>query len=1116
METKGTTQLQRQSVTVMNQQSMCLQRSCACGQHTVAGGECEACRKNRESRREHAAVVPLPFSNIPQPTDDKGNSPEQTSPPGESRFAHDFSQIAVHTNTPTVQTKLEVNEPRDRYEQEADRIADQVLATPTNLAARGAPPRIQRFIGQAPGSVDTAPASVDHVLVSSGRPLDPALRQDMEQRFGHDFSEVRVHSNDAAERSARDVNAHAYTVGHNIVFGVGRFAPGTHDGRRLIAHELTHVVQQSGSEGTRAGQSGGKRDISSIAPVFSISRRESSDLSIQRDKAGTSSAAEEIQGSVVILPNVGGGEEIEKELLRQGILKPGDYSGWGKADGYYFYQQTGSVQYRVVDVLIIRNEKGDTTGYKVKSYLKGSLQGGTSSQEQKTTPSTKATEVPSTAKKPTPVTSQPPATSPQATRPHPKSNDEMLAEFKALPESIKDLLRGKKELKPENLEQLLRIANKLKQLQPEDLALYKLLAGKLVTDLDAFERSVDYFVQFKAQIKAQADVEKTKKEPTLEEKLSKTWSQFDEKKFGGMDVSQKEALARDIAVQQSNIQLEHMATHPGETAVGMVEGVVRVDKTAKAIAEDVKDAADGNKGAYTRIAGAVGAYNKYIAAAASIVFIALLFVPGVNLIELAAAGLAVATATIVLSVTESELRIKAAGEAKTPEDFKTETAKSAAAQTQAVVAVAMLALTLAMKIIARIPLPGRYQNVGEALKAAQTALLEKSGIGPAWQSIKTDLLGKLRASKQGLPEALTEQSKGISETARVVEGTSGDEFVKQLAAGDPKLADLGISSDQAKAIQQISGTPEGKSIPERLRQDSLKALQDAPVEAGKKVDQFLKNVDDSIQKVEKAQNQEQLKSAVDDANSRLSAEEQARQATKDEQAFVKKRLKAAAKRERDEKAASKARGKAKVEAAKTRTKAEIDDVKELKTQFLVEIDEANRRLKQRLSDSQRAELKSKRDDLARQYGILTDNQNKLQRQYEELEISQYERARSISYSDTAAKEVFGRSGGLDEMSGKKPAKPSIDHVVSIEEMSSYEGFDDLVREDLRDVLSRTDNLRLMEKDINSKKGIKRWRDWPEGRRFYGEVKWQQMVELESRLRTLIQEDIKARVAKRRR
>jgi hypothetical protein len=143
-----------------------------------------------------------------------------------------------------LQTKLKINEPGDIYEQEADRIADQVMATPAHPAVSDAPPRIQRFAGQSNGQMDAAPASVNQALASPGRPLEPALRQDMEERFGHNFSRVRVHSGTAAEQSARDVNAHAYTVGHDMVFGAGRFAPGTQAGRRLIAHELAHVMQQ--------------------------------------------------------------------------------------------------------------------------------------------------------------------------------------------------------------------------------------------------------------------------------------------------------------------------------------------------------------------------------------------------------------------------------------------------------------------------------------------------------------------------------------------------------------------------------------------------------------------------------------------------------------------------------------------------------------------------------------------------------------------------------------------------------------------------------------------------------------------------------------------------------
>jgi hypothetical protein len=145
-----------------------------------------------------------------------------------------------------IQKKLAIGASNDPLEQEADRVADQVMAGSTAAAISSAPPRIQRFTGHA--STETgaaAPQSVDRVLASPGTPLAPELRQDMEQRFGHDFSQVRVHADAAAERSAHEVNASAYTVAQDIVFAASRFAPTTHNGRRLIAHELTHVVQQS-------------------------------------------------------------------------------------------------------------------------------------------------------------------------------------------------------------------------------------------------------------------------------------------------------------------------------------------------------------------------------------------------------------------------------------------------------------------------------------------------------------------------------------------------------------------------------------------------------------------------------------------------------------------------------------------------------------------------------------------------------------------------------------------------------------------------------------------------------------------------------------------------------
>lgn len=105
--------------------------------------------------------------------------------------------------------------------------------------------KLQRAaVNAAPTPANGVPPIVHTVLNSPGHALDSGTRTFMESRFGHDFSSVRVHTGDQASESARSVNALAYTVGQNIVFGSGQYQPETMRGKRLLAHELTHVVQQ--------------------------------------------------------------------------------------------------------------------------------------------------------------------------------------------------------------------------------------------------------------------------------------------------------------------------------------------------------------------------------------------------------------------------------------------------------------------------------------------------------------------------------------------------------------------------------------------------------------------------------------------------------------------------------------------------------------------------------------------------------------------------------------------------------------------------------------------------------------------------------------------------------
>jgi hypothetical protein len=229
----------------------------------------ESMPKKRNTLLQHTAVRPLAepasvsnglaaglgrdFTQVPvQPqTQTAGRNTTRSCPMSPQRCPFGG---ACHSCPPRVQAKLKVGQPGDRYEQEADRVAETVMRMPE--------PQVQRKCS-APGCKDededklvqTKPAGsagnaqVDHPLIQSvlsspGQPLDAGTRSFMEPRFRQDFSGVRVHVGGEAAESARAVNARAYTVGNRIVFDAGEYTPHTGPAQRLLAHELMHVVQQ--------------------------------------------------------------------------------------------------------------------------------------------------------------------------------------------------------------------------------------------------------------------------------------------------------------------------------------------------------------------------------------------------------------------------------------------------------------------------------------------------------------------------------------------------------------------------------------------------------------------------------------------------------------------------------------------------------------------------------------------------------------------------------------------------------------------------------------------------------------------------------------------------------
>jgi hypothetical protein len=257
-----------------------LQRKCACGGTPGPGGECEQCRKKRLSLQRHA-----------RNTDSETLSGHAVFEP---RLGHSFSAMPVHADRQAAYR--EAGLPRSHSE-------------PSKLAPSAAKPM---FKIEAGAKSCYNPQAIEAGLRSPSQPLDTSTRTSMESRLGngfvrgrahqqsstldaagltvgaphdrlesdadaaaenilrvspksggerYDLSHVRVHTDDRAAAAARAVNAHAFTVGHDVVFGKGEYAPNTGHGARLLAHELTHVVQQEPMAQPRSIQCDGMGDV---------------------------------------------------------------------------------------------------------------------------------------------------------------------------------------------------------------------------------------------------------------------------------------------------------------------------------------------------------------------------------------------------------------------------------------------------------------------------------------------------------------------------------------------------------------------------------------------------------------------------------------------------------------------------------------------------------------------------------------------------------------------------------------------------------------------------------------------------------------------------------------
>ena len=187
------------------------------------------------------------------------------------------AKLASQQNNFFFQPKLSINQSNDVWEQEADHVAEQVMSvnTATIKPAFFSPASIQRKcaackeeeknIQRKESNTNTTASSLQTEnyisSVRGGEPLGNDDKSFFESRMGYDFSDVRIHDDSNANQSAKNINALAYTHGNDIVFDKDQYQPRTDDGRKLLAHELTHVIQQQNAPAIQRQEKPGKDKI---------------------------------------------------------------------------------------------------------------------------------------------------------------------------------------------------------------------------------------------------------------------------------------------------------------------------------------------------------------------------------------------------------------------------------------------------------------------------------------------------------------------------------------------------------------------------------------------------------------------------------------------------------------------------------------------------------------------------------------------------------------------------------------------------------------------------------------------------------------------------------------
>ena len=756
-----------------------------------------------------------------------------------------------------IQAKLTVGSQDDAFEKEADRVAD-VVDSPSSqfVFAGSAGSKVQRKGAHAPAdatpvlTVGKSGPSLESSLGSGsagGRALDPDLRSYMESRIGADFSGVRIHTGAQSAAMNEQLNSLAFTHGRDIHFGGGKYDPHSGAGRRLIAHELAHVVQQGASASSQRVQRQGEpttnytfqvpADVKSVEELFRLFDiyifGEDKQFTWHPQGADTVDL-EKLRGKRVLLtvskasvesstdPKIK--TEREKSKQTYGGLKGKEKEAISAEANKRYYKRSG-----------------DKPGTKIKPGDEGQGQ----------------------------------------------IWDQALADvlkdkekLKDLPPAMKELMGPEGSYQPADYERLMKIAEKLRQFTAEDLAAYKLLTVRATSDLDLFEKSVDMFLARREELKKALGNQvqqpaQDKKDPTLQDEIAKQWKDLDEGALATMTEDERYALARKKTNELTVAQLKYMKDHPGETAKDFAKSALLMNtgETFKGIGEDLKEAANGDANSWARWAAGTGAGAKlsgWMLAVAGVLFVAS-WLTGVGELATIAAGAGILLgATLTLSVAETELRVKAASQAKNPADFKRNVELAAAAQANVAVGVALIVVAAVLHFTAKAAFPETMKRVSTSIKNFRERIRLKGSI----YEIKPGITAEMNSLKGELGK--------VSEAAKQKSIASGDEiakltaeqFAEKLDKGDGGFLDQSkLKPEQKINFSELLKSPEGRAAIETYRAKLVNALKvDVPGSIDRMVQEYASKIDDFVKDVDAAKNHDELKAAADKIDGNLSEE----------------------------------------------------------------------------------------------------------------------------------------------------------------------------------------------------------------------------------------------------